>query len=236
MNKIIAALIASAVLVMPVIAQQTGPADKGTQATQNLPNPAEFDSRMAQIQENMKKMQEQMSRIQQTQDPQRASAPLARTLDDHARVNGHDERHVGPRHDGRCYGSGECPRRRRSDDARSDGWTDDGRTDDGLVQHRQLLLEADARANEAASVHDGPVHGDAADDDGSHAAAATVDDAAASRSANDVVPSNMCKAPISALEMRRSPSTGQALPGSPAWRDSASRETSFVQEHRVRYD
>jgi len=70
MNKIIAALIASAVLVMPVIAQQTGPADKGTQATQNLPNPAEFDSRMAQIQENMKKMQEQMSRIQQTQDPQ----------------------------------------------------------------------------------------------------------------------------------------------------------------------
>jgi hypothetical protein len=70
MNKIIVAVVASAVLAMPVIAQQTGPADKGAQATQNAPNPAEFDKRMAQIQENMKTMQEQMSRIQQTQDPQ----------------------------------------------------------------------------------------------------------------------------------------------------------------------
>ena len=70
MNKMILAVVVAGVLAMPVMAQQTNPADKGTQATQTAPNPAEFDKRMAQIQESMKKMQEQMSKIQQTQDPQ----------------------------------------------------------------------------------------------------------------------------------------------------------------------
>src|SRR5262245_52093069 len=70
MNKILLVVAVTGILAIPVMAQQTGPADKGTQATQTAPNPGEFDKRMAQIQENMKKMQDQMSKIQQTQDPQ----------------------------------------------------------------------------------------------------------------------------------------------------------------------
>jgi len=70
MNKILLAVVVTGVLAMPVVAQQTSPAEKGAQATQIAPNPAEFDRRMAQIQENMKKMQEQMAKIQQTQDPE----------------------------------------------------------------------------------------------------------------------------------------------------------------------
>src|SRR5262245_36358785 len=114
--------------------------------------------------------------------PARASAPLARALDGHARVNGDDEWNLGSRHDGmlrRCYAPDQCPRRSRSDDARSnDGWTDDG-----LVQLGRRLLEADARANEAAAVHDRPVLGDAADDDESDDVAPTLDDGAATAAA-----------------------------------------------------
>ncbi len=40
---------------MPAFAQQGKPADKTSQAKAEAPNVAEFDKRMAQVQENMKK-------------------------------------------------------------------------------------------------------------------------------------------------------------------------------------
>src|SRR5262249_39038717 len=114
--------------------------------------------------------------------PSRASAPLARALDDHARVNGHDEWNLGSRHDGmlwRWKAPDPSPRPRQADEGRAnDGWTDDG-----LVQVGRRLLEADARANAAAAVHDRPVLGDAADDDESDDVAPTVDDGAATAAA-----------------------------------------------------
>jgi hypothetical protein len=72
MNRMILAGLLTFVLPLPMLAtaQQTGAPSKGAQARQEAPNPAEFDKRMAQMQENIKKMQEQMSKLQKTQDPQ----------------------------------------------------------------------------------------------------------------------------------------------------------------------
>lgn len=52
----------------PVQAATT--ADLGTKAKVAAVNPAEFDKRMAQIQEHMKQMQVHMDKIRQTQNPQ----------------------------------------------------------------------------------------------------------------------------------------------------------------------
>jgi len=64
-----AALLALVCGGMPAAAQQTSATDRAPEKPAAA-NPAEFDKRMAQVQEDVNKMQEQMAKIRQTQDPQ----------------------------------------------------------------------------------------------------------------------------------------------------------------------
>lgn len=69
-TTLIAALVASAFSVTPLMAQQTAPPPEQGGQMQQAPDVAEFDKQMAQMQENMQRMQEQMEKIGRTSDPQ----------------------------------------------------------------------------------------------------------------------------------------------------------------------
>ena len=61
-TTLIAALVASAFSVTPLMAQQTAPPPEQGGQMQQAPDVAEFDKQMAQMQENMQRMQDQSNR------------------------------------------------------------------------------------------------------------------------------------------------------------------------------
>lgn len=163
-TTLIAALAAATFTTMPAMAEQPASATKGSQAQQKAPSVTEFDKQMAQAQENMRKMQEQMDKLSQTQDPQERQ----KLLQEHW---GTIQNNMQMMHG--MWGSGHdgLLRRRPHDGWRNDEWGHDGRAYDGMGWYERLLFKAYSRPDEAAPVHDGPIHGYAADDDGPHDAA-----------------------------------------------------------------
>ncbi|WP_442861908.1 hypothetical protein [Burkholderia sp. WTPI3] len=72
MKKLVVAVIAGLALsgqLLPASAAAQGTQTKKATPAQ-VPNTAEFDKQLAQVQEQMKAMQAQMDQIRQTQDPQ----------------------------------------------------------------------------------------------------------------------------------------------------------------------
>ena len=116
---LVAAVVGLTATIQPTLAQPTRAPDSASPVQPQVPSPAEFDKRLAQVQDHMKQMQAQMDKIAATQDPQeRQRLP--------------QEHWASMRR--RCrqtmWSRGELLRRRPA-------WAgnDDGRADDGVGSH-----------------------------------------------------------------------------------------------------
>ena len=155
-------LAAALAMPAPSLFAADPPAGAGGQTKQEAPGTTDFDKQMAQVQENMRAMQEQMDRIRQTEDPQARQ----KLLQDHWTTM---QNNMQMMHGMWAPGMMGCC---------DDGPGPYGRPHDGRA-HVGGLPASDARATQAAPIHDGAIHADAADDDGSNDAASAVDVAAA---------------------------------------------------------
>lgn len=163
MKRVLLAVAIGMALSSPLVqaADKDAGAAPGSSKSQ-AQSPAEFDKKMARLQQQMSQMQAQMDQIRKTQDPQEREKLLKQHWDTMQSAMSTMREMWGPG----MMGGGMM------------GGGMQGNVGPGWGHMGGILLTSDARTTEAAAVHDGPVHEDATGNDEQHDVASTVLDGA----------------------------------------------------------